>query len=152
MDEARRVLEALLRDDPHAFAAHLNLALAARFAGDLEGALGHFESAISGYDVPLASVGKFGALWRLGRKAEAEKVFSQLKSRSEREYVSPYLFALCAIVKGETEAAFDHFERGAEARDFLTLFVRQTAPILGYQDHPRYLALARRIWPEDFPA
>jgi tetratricopeptide (TPR) repeat protein len=152
MEEARQILQGMIQDDPSSFSAHINLAFTARFDGNVEGAVAHYERAVAAYDVPLAWMGKGTALWRLGRTAESKRILAELEARAKREYVSPYLLGIYYYVMGEVERAFDFFEEGAEIKDFLTLFLRQTSTFLGYQDHPRYLALAHRIWPDDFPA
>ncbi len=149
MDAAKRVLESILDDDPSDSLAHFWMGLLNR-PTDPAAALEHYDRAIAEEDFPLAWASRSLALRNLGRREEADQNVVRLEARSRSEYVSPTAMGMAYLGSGDVDKAFDFFEEGAEIHDFMAPYLRIGAPVWGIADHPRYLALRRRIWPDEF--
>ena len=55
------------------------------------------------------------------------------------------------IVRTETETGgVAAAEPARKIHDLLTTYIRVAAPMWRIEDHPRYLALRRRVWPDEF--
>jgi adenylate cyclase len=147
--EAKAILEEIIREDPTNFVAHWALGVVVR-PDDPAAALAHFEDAVSQADVPLAHASRSLTLRMLGRGAEADQIIDELETRtSGTEYVSPFALVVAYCGKGDFDRGLDHLEAGVAKHDFMTLHVRLIASGFGFEDHPRYRALVRDIWPDE---
>ena len=91
------------------------------------------------------------ALRALGRRQEADQTVAKLEARSHTQYVPPFAMGAAYWASGNVDKAFDYFEESAEIRDPFAPYIRLVAQPWGIdEDHPRYLALRRRIWPDEF--
>ena len=150
-DAAMAVLAEVVEEDPTNFISHWNLGVLTR-PSDIQAALRHFENGLSEIDVPLGQASRSVTLRMLGRTEEADQIIEDLEVRSNStEFVSPFALAVAYFGSGDFDRGLDYLEQGAEMRDFLSLYSRLIAPAYGFHDHPRYQALLRRIWPDDFP-
>ena len=148
-DAARRVFESMLDDDPSDSLAHFWMGVIHR-PTDPAAALEHYDRAIAEVDFPLAWASRSLALRNLDRGEEADQNVARLEARSRSEYVSPYAIGLAYLASGDVDKALDSIEEGTEIHDSMALYLRVAAPVWGIADHPRYLALRRRIWPDEF--
>ncbi len=85
------------------------------------------------------------ALTSAGRMAEARAVLNELEDISEKRYVPPCHIASIYVWLGETDKAFEWFDRAVKARDFWLLWLRvdpQFDPLRGDQ---RFDELLNRI-------
>lgn len=146
---AKPIVEEIVREDPTSTIAHWSLGVISQ-RSDPTAALAHFDRALSYMDVPLAHASRSLTLRRLGRIGEADEVIEYLEERSRgAEYVSPFALCLVHLAKGNLDRGFDYLEQGVDDHDFTSLYMRIG---LGFvEDDPRFQALARRIWPDDFP-
>jgi len=150
MEAARQVYESMLVDDPSSYQAHYFMGVITRRT-DPAAALEHFDRALAELDSSVAWASRSIALRRLGRHEEADQNVARLEARSHTEYVSPFaLGAAYLFVSGDVDKAFDSFEESAEMHDPFAPYIRLNADAFGIEDHPRYLALRRRIWPDEF--
>jgi len=149
MEAARRIYESILDEHPSSFQAHYFMGLITRRT-DPAASLEHYDRALAELDSSIASASRSMALRRLGRLEEADQNVTRLEARSHTEHVSPYALGIAYLTSGDVDKAFDYFEEGAEIHDVFILFIRMGADVLGIEDHPRYLALRRRIWRDEF--
>jgi len=150
-EEARRILEEIVREDPTHFVARWALGIAVR-PTDPEAALGHFEKALSHMDVPLAHASRSATLRILGRSEEADRIIDELRARAKGpEYMTPFALAVALFGAGDVEGGLDCLEQGVADHDFMTLHMQLIAGAYGFEDHPRYREIRRDVWPDDFP-
>lgn len=147
-EEGAAILRETIAEDPGNFMAHWALGVATR---DPEQALVHFDDALEQMDVPLGHASRSSILRRLDRDDEADQIIEELEERAAGpEYVTPYALAVAYFGKGDVERGLDYLEKGVDEHDFMTLHFRIIARPFRFEDHPRYLALVRRVWPDDF--
>ena len=150
-EEAKAILLEIIDDDPTNFISHWALGIILR-PTDPDAALAHLEAGLAEMDVPLGHASRALTLRALGRNSEADQITVELEARaSGAEYVSPFALALAYFGKGDLDRGFSYLEEGVDKRDFLSLYMRLVAPAFGLESHPRFQALGRRIWPNDFP-
>lgn len=146
--EAETILRDILQEDPTHFLAHWALGIVVR-AADPAAALLHFDDALSHMDVPLGHASRSLALRRLGRSEEADRVIRELEARrGGTEYVDPFALAVAHFGAGHVDVGLDYLEEGVETHDFMTLHLQLLAPGFDLQDHPRYRAIVRDVWPD----
>lgn len=122
-DEAIAQCRKILSLDPNSFPARRYLGLAYEQKGMYPQAIEEFEKGvkISGSPLMLALLGH--AYAASGKKAEAQKVVSDLRDLSEshdtprRRYVSPYTVAAIYAGLNDKDQAFKSLERAFEERD-----------------------------------
>ena len=147
-EAARPIVEEIVQEDPTNTIAHWSLGVLVRET-DPEQALRHFDDALRYMDVPLAHASRSLVLRQLGRDAEADAVIAQLEERARgEEDVSPFALALSYFGKEDLDTGFRYLEKGLDDHDFLSLYMRIGFGAL--KAHPRYRALAHRVWPDDF--
>jgi len=149
IEAARRVYESILDEDPSYYQAHFFMGAVTR-PTDPAAALDHYDRALAGFDSPMVWASRSIALRNLGRHQEADQTIARLETRSQTEYISPFAMGLVYLASGDVDKAFDCLEEGAEIHDVLIPYIRVSADTFGIGDHPRYLALRRRIWRDEF--
>ncbi len=146
------VLEELVEEDPTNFLSHWNLGVLRR-PSDIDASLVHFENALSEMDVPLGHASRSVTLRALGRTEEADQIIEELEARAGGdEYMTPFALAVAYFGRRDFDRGFDYLEKGIAIRDFQTLYLRLLAPGYGFQDHPRFQAILRRVWPDEVPS
>ncbi len=133
--------------DPNAGFPAWSLGTAYQESGAYEEAIREFERSVEisqgNYSLYIGLLG--GALARAGRRADAERVLTELVERAAREYVPPYDKALVLAPLGRTDEALDALERAYEERNSL-LWFRIHLPIFEpLRSTPRFKALAERL-------
>jgi tetratricopeptide (TPR) repeat protein len=92
----------------------------------------------------IASLGHAYAV--AGRRAEAEKVITELQKRSERKYVSPYDVATIYAGLGDNEQTLVWLGKAYEDRSgWLPLWVKVDPKFDALRSDPRFQGLLRRI-------
>lgn len=82
----------------------------------------------------------------IGRKAEAEKILSELQRQSKLAYVSPYMIAAIYAGLGQTDKAFEFLERAYEERSSdIAYFIKADLRIDPLRPDPRFQDLMRRM-------
>jgi len=90
----------------------------------------------------LAFAGSSFAL--LGQRAEARKLLQELAGVSRKRYVAPYMPALIWANLGETDRAFEYFEKALQERSMTPWALRN--PLLdGVRSDPRFKSLFQRM-------
>ena len=76
---------------------------------------------------------------------QAQDLFNELKSRSQQQYIPPYLMAVICTGLGDHDQAFAWLEKSCEQRDLglAWLKVEPMADVL--RSDPRFETLLRRI-------
>jgi TolB-like protein/DNA-binding winged helix-turn-helix (wHTH) protein/tetratricopeptide (TPR) repeat protein len=82
---------------------------------------------------------------RAGRRADARKILSELKTRAKRQYISSFGIALIHDALGERERALAAFERAYEEHAIEFAQPNQYLPLRTLSGDPRYETLARRV-------
>lgn len=80
-----------------------------------------------------------------GNQAEARRLASELKKRSERDYVPASLFALVHSALGETDEAFEYLELALRERDSALVFIRVEPAFQPLRSDPRFAEFLNRM-------
>jgi serine/threonine-protein kinase len=88
-----------------------------------------------------------GAYAVMGQRDKAEELLDRLLERSKQIYIPSCFLALIHFFLGETDRAFEWFDRAYEERDHWLCFLKADPvfDMLGISADPRYLALLRKI-------
>ncbi len=144
-DEAIAVLRKLLETHPTSFHAHLIIGQCLLWKQDLEGGLAEIMEAHRIVDVPT-SLGWLGYAYAVsGRTGDARRVLAELESRSKREFVQPFCFAVINAGLGDKDRAFEWLDKGIATRseDMGTIQIDRAMDPL--RSDPRYQTLLRRM-------
>ena len=121
--------------------------IALRFLGRLAESIDTFQQLVEiSNRMPFYVALLGGALAAAGERSKAEEILAELQSRRERhDYVPPVDLATVFSALGDDEAAVEALEAAYEERNAL-LWARVYFPDhLRLRDHPRWIALARRL-------
>jgi tetratricopeptide (TPR) repeat protein len=80
-----------------------------------------------------------------GKKAEAERVLSQLLEQSKKQYVSPFYVALVYAGLRENDKAIDWLEKAYQDRSNAIVFSKVDPQLDGLRSSPRFQSLLRRL-------
>jgi len=84
----------------------------------------------------------------VGRKADAEKILSELLRQSKATYVSPYMIAVIYAGLGQNDKAFEFLERAYQERSpDISYFIKADLRIDTLRSDPRFQDLLRRVAP-----
>jgi TolB-like protein/Flp pilus assembly protein TadD len=148
LDEAVTQFRKTIEMDDSFYPAHREYGLALELQGQIPEAIAHYEKAAALTDDPIP----LGALARIygiaGRKAEAKKIFEQLRGLREQRYTAAYALALAALGVGDKSEALHWLEQGYLERDGDSLTVIRVDPLLAsLRGDPRFETLAEKILP-----
>ena len=116
--------------------------------------LGHESDAVSEYQKAVelshgdtdAVAGLAHAYTTMGRRAEAEKILSDLLRQSKRNYVSPYMIATIYAGLGNKGKAFDFLENAYQERSpDIPYFLKADLRLDTLRSDPRFQDLVRRV-------
>jgi serine/threonine protein kinase/tetratricopeptide (TPR) repeat protein len=116
--------------------------------------LGHPEQAVSEYQraVDLSQrdsdtmAGLAHAYAATGKRAEAEKILSELQRQSKVTYVSPYMIAVIYAGLGQKDKAFEFLEKAYQERSpDIAYFLRADLRLDTLRPDPRFQDLLRRV-------
>jgi adenylate cyclase len=83
----------------------------------------------------------------LGRRADAEALYGELRSRAKREFVSPVFLAIAANAAGEPDDAIRIAQHADEIGDPTLIGIRHWPDLAELRDNPRFREiLKRRGW------
>ncbi len=128
--------------------AHDSLGMTLEDKGQFPEALAEYQKASSLTDdsLPLGLQGHL--LGVMGRRDEASKILSQLETRSQHEYIDPYILAIADLGLGQRELALAALEKGYADRNVNNLEYIRMDPFLKHlHGDPRFEALAEKIVP-----
>jgi serine/threonine protein kinase/Tfp pilus assembly protein PilF len=84
-----------------------------------------------------------------GKRSEAQALFDDLKDRSLRQYIAPYLISLICTGLGDHDQAFAWLEKGCDERDLGLVWLKVEPLADSLRSDPRFEKLLRRV---GFPA
>jgi len=85
-----------------------------------------------------------GVLPLVGRTEEARAFYEMATRESKKQYVHPGMLGMVAASIGETDAAFQHFERSLEERSLVVSWLRDPL-VAGLWEDPRYEEMLERV-------
>ncbi|UCG30681.1 MAG: protein kinase [candidate division WOR-3 bacterium] len=95
------------------------------------------------YPPVIAALGWFHAM--SGDKKSARKILSNLKEKSKKSYIRPFLFAKIHAVLGENDIAFDWLEKAYQERDSSLSWLLNDESVDCVRDDPRFDELLKKI-------
>lgn len=121
--------------------------------GNVYERLGKFDEAIETTHRALEFMeGSIMPFWVLGytlaasgRHAEARAVIAQLDELSQKRYVSPYYYALIYTGLGDSDKAFEWFDKAYENRDEWLIWLGTEPKLDELRSDPRFSGLLRRV-------
>ncbi|HEY0320581.1 MAG TPA: alpha/beta fold hydrolase [Pyrinomonadaceae bacterium] len=135
-----------LETDPSFFLAHFYLIPAYEQKGMFEEAINELQKAIAlsgGSTAMTALLGHVHAV--SGRRDEALEVLTELKEKSEREYVPSYYFVLVYLGLDEKDEALQWLERAYSERSTHLVWLKVDPIFDGLRSDPRFTELLRRM-------
>jgi tetratricopeptide (TPR) repeat protein len=82
----------------------------------------------------------------MGRRAEAEKILSDLLRQSKRNYVSPYMIATIDAGLGDKNRAFEFLEKAFQEKSpDIPYFLKADLRLDALRSDPRFQDLVRRV-------
>jgi hypothetical protein len=83
----------------------------------------------------------------MGRHADAEALYEELRSRAKREFVSPVFLAIAAHAAGEQDDAVRIAQHADQIGDPTLIGIRYWPDVTELREHPRFQeTLKRRGW------
>ena len=140
--------EGLEQADPTYPGAHHLQGSACLRTGSYKEAIKQYQRAIdlSGEDLPVWFVAHLAyAYARAGKKSEALRILDELRSRSKRQYVTPYAVAYVHTGLGDKHNAFQCLEGAYAERNTMLAFLRVDPLFDPLRSDPRFEALLRRM-------
>jgi TolB-like protein/Tfp pilus assembly protein PilF len=110
-EEAIVQLRRTIEMDPSFANSHGMLGNVLEHKGDLEEAIVEYEKSNSLGADPIAAAQLARAYFLVGKKAEAQQLWNNLKALSERQYVPAYSLALVQLAFGDKDAAIRSLEK-----------------------------------------
>jgi serine/threonine protein kinase/TolB-like protein/Flp pilus assembly protein TadD len=141
-EQARKTLEM----DPNFAIAHMYLSYSYLHMAKDKEAVAEMKKAVdlSGGSLPM--VGNLAYIYALaGRRYEAIKILSDLRTRSKREFVSPDVFAQIYTGLGNKDQAIAWLEKGYERRSDFAGLLKVLPELDPLRSDPRFEALVRRV-------
>ncbi len=81
----------------------------------------------------------------MGKRAEALKMLDELIQQSKKEFLSPYLFALCYFTLRENDQGFRYLEKAYEERDAWMPFLKIDPRLDIVRSDPRFMTLLKKM-------
>ena len=133
--------------NPGAWAAHYFLAVGYEGSGRPAQAIPEYQQAVElsqGDSDTTAGLAHVYAT--IGRKAEAEKILSELQRQSKVTYVSPYMIAAIYAGLGRSDKAFEFLEKAYRERSSdIPYFIKADLRMDSLRSDPRFQDLLRRV-------
>lgn len=82
---------------------------------------------------------------RSGNKPEAENLIAQLAAQANKQYVSPYYFAVALVGTGQAEAAIDWLDKPYNDRSNGLVFLKVEPALDTLRQNQRFLALEHKL-------
>jgi len=142
LDQCKRTLEL----DPKFARAHANCGLVYQQEGLYEDAIGELKQAVDISGGSSVYVGLLGsALGQAGKKADALRIFEELKRRSKREYIPPYDVAIIYMGLGQKAEFFSWTMKACEDRSSYLVWLKVDPVFDPLRSDPRFNDLLERI-------
>jgi TolB-like protein/Tfp pilus assembly protein PilF len=146
LDEARIQFQKSLESEP-------NRAHALWFLGHVDVLQGRHEEGLSEIRRALSLSGNnaiilAGLGWSnaaAGKREEALRILEELRERSKREYVLPYIFAKIYCALGENDLAFDWLKRAFGEHDMSLVAILNDESLKGLHQDPRFEDLLKKM-------
>jgi serine/threonine-protein kinase len=146
-DRALAYAKTAVEHDPQSFVVRWEVAFAHHWNGQYEEALSVLEElwAESPYNV-WVTIRIVPTYARVGRFEEARAIYEELLVRREREYLPPFVLAVCETALGDHEGAIASCAAAVEAQDVLLGFYHSWLPDLEpVRADPRFADLVQRF-------
>lgn len=145
-DRAIQQLRNTSEMDPSYELPHLVLGMSYVQKGDFAHAIPELRHAVElSHGTPLMISALANAYGRSGNKPEVEKLLSQLAADSNRQYVSPYYFAVAYVGLGQNETAIDWLEKAYTDRSNGLVFLKMEPALDSLRQDPRFLVLQHKL-------
>ncbi|MGE5717246.1 MAG: TPR end-of-group domain-containing protein, partial [Acidobacteriota bacterium] len=146
-DDAIDTYRKALALDPDFLAGHSDLARALEYGGRIDEAIRHYERAVAlaGNTVTDPSIGLANAFAVSGRRREALDVLEELKTRRERQYVSPWGLASIYARLGDAESALEWLERAYDEHDSTLVWLKVHPRFDPLRAEPRFIEILKKM-------
>jgi serine/threonine protein kinase/tetratricopeptide (TPR) repeat protein len=142
IDQLRKTLEM----DQNFLLAHWALGMSYEQGVRHNEAIAEFQKAASLSRGQALALGGLGHAYAIsGKRAEAQKVLTELKDQSKRRYVAPIHIALVYVGLGDKAQAFEWFERAHEDHSDLLTRIKVNPQFDSLRGEPRFQDLLRRM-------
>ena len=133
--------------NPTAWPGHYFLAVGYDGLGQRLDAVSEYQKAVElSHGDTDTTAGLAHAYIATGKRAEAEKILSDLLGQSREKYVSPYMIATIYAGLGNKEKAFDFLEKAYQERSpDIPYFLKADLRIDNLRSDPRFQDLLRRV-------
>jgi TolB-like protein/Flp pilus assembly protein TadD len=145
-EEAIRHFRKALELDPNFAWSYLWIGQAQLEEGNSDDAINNIQKAIALSDGNVRMNATLGyAYAKIGKRAEAERIIEQLRTKSQEMYISPYFIAVIYAGLDEKDLAFEWLEKAfAERHPYLVLMGAE--PVFkNLRSDPRFQSLKARI-------
>ncbi|MDO8679000.1 MAG: protein kinase [Acidobacteriota bacterium] len=116
-DEAIAQGRSGVEQDPDSLVAQIAFGMAYHWNGQHDESIAVLEPIYTRTSHPWAVLGIVPSYIKVGRNKDALSVYEKFLDRQTREYVPPFILALCAATLGDLDAAFRHCGEAIEERD-----------------------------------
>ena len=124
----------------------MHLGLAYQCKGAFPEALAELKQARSLSDDTTETVAQLAITYALsGNREQASKLLNELKSRSQRRYVSPYEIAMIYTALGDKDQAFAWLEKAYQQRANGIVELKAEPAFDPLRSDPRFQDLLRRV-------
>ena len=144
-DRAIGQLEKTLANNPEFFLARVTLGITYEQKGELDKAIAEFQKAYESEqnNVVLGFLGHAYAL--AGNREAAQKILKELEELSQRVYVPPYSIALIYTALGNSDEAFEWFEKASAAQTEWLNWLKTAPEVDSLRADPRFTELLLRL-------
>jgi serine/threonine-protein kinase len=145
-EEARTILEPLLKREPANLLANLWMAYQLEILGDVAAAVGYVEQATAAAARGPALLAAYARqLAVAGREDDARTVVSELETRRQHEYVASFVMAVATVALGDVDATIGHLQRAVAARDPHVIHLHLEHFWVPLHGDPRFQQLLRSV-------
>jgi serine/threonine-protein kinase len=145
-DQALERYHKVLEMDPNFLSAQRMIGLPYLQKGQYQLAITEFQKALKLQPDDTFALGHLGhAYARAGQKEQALQIFSALKERARRQYVTPYDIAVVAVGLGDKDQAFAWLERAYQERSRWFIHCKAEPLLDPLRSDPRFQNLLRRM-------
>lgn len=144
-DRAIGQLKKTLAEKPEFFLARVTLGMAYEQNGELDKAIAEFQKAyeLEKNNVVLGFLGHAYAM--AGNREAAQQILEELEELSRRVYVPAYNIALIYTALGETDDAFEWFEKAYAAQNEWVNWLKVAPEVDSVRADPRFRELLLRL-------
>jgi serine/threonine protein kinase/Tfp pilus assembly protein PilF len=133
--------------NPNLWSGHYYLAVGYQGSGHLEQAVPEYQRAVDLSQRDSDTVAGLAHVYAaMGKRAEAEKILSELQRQSKATYVSPYMIAVIYSGLGQNDKAFEFLEKAYQDKSpDIAYFLRADLRLDTLRPDPRFHDLLRRV-------